>query len=628
MVAGVTNVNTRLNHRQSKGIVKPTRLRWWLASVALTSVIVIVGSLVRKVGILGDLELRMYDHLLESRSDLASTEDIVFVDFDDRTMSAMHDYRIPRRGLANVIHKIAEGHPTAIGVDVLLDKKGATADDDDELGKIIGTSRSVILADNFGGPQLPAAQPLDMFRDAAYASAFTNLPGDRDGFVRRMYLGVASPDYEGNSFALELAETHLGKEIDDRNSEGWQFAGHRIPLDGIEPNSFLIGVWPRQSVRTVSVLDLLSSEFDLRSLGGKAVIVGQSSSGGKDLYHTPLFRFASNKGRMVSGAEIHALAFDTLMTGRTIRPASMTLFFAVSVIATWLAVLCIMRWPPLVGFFFTVGLMATEYGAAVLLIRTLGLWLPIVSCWTFLLISLPITLRHRYAEIKNEQGNLMSLFGRYVAPEVAQELWRRRDELTIDGEEIVATILFSDIREFTKITAGKDCKEVLIWLNDYFSLMSEIISRNGGYLNKFMGDGLLVLFGVPLSHGVEKDCSQALKTALEMQRAIEKWNSGSVGARPKIKLGIGIHTGKVICGSVGAPNRLEYSVIGENVNLASRLESLTKIYSTPIVLSADTNTLVSQHFKTSSLGAAEVRGFAKGIEIYTVHESHLQEVKK
>jgi adenylate cyclase len=582
---------------------------------------------VRKLGVLGDLELRMYDHLLESRSDMASAEDIVFVDFNDTTMSAM-GYPIPRHALANVIRKIAEGHPTAIGIDILLDKKGANADDDEELRKAIETSKCVILADNFGGPQLSPAQALDIFRDAAYTSAFTNLPGDRDGFVRRMYFGVASPDYEGNSFPLELAETHVGKEVEDRNSEGWEFAGHRIPLDNIEPNSFLVGVWPQQSVKTVPVLALLSPGFDSNSLRGKAVIVGQSSSGGKDLYHTPLFRFASSKRRMVSGAEIHALAFDTLVTGRTIRPASMTLLFAVNVIATWLAVLCVMRWPPLIGVCFTLGLMAIEYEAARLLIRNLGLWLPIVSCWTFLLISLPVTLRHRYAEIKNEQGNLMSLFGRYVAPEVAEELWRRRDELKINGEEVVATILFSDIREFTKITADKDCKEVLVWLNDYFAVMSEIISRNGGYLNKFMGDGLMVLFGVPLSHGVERDCTQALRTAIEMQRAIEEWNSGSVGPHPKIKIGIGIHTGKVICGSVGAPNRLEYSVIGENVNLASRLESLTKVYSTPIVLSADTNALVSPYFKTSSLGAAEVRGFAKGIEIYAVHESLLQEVQK
>src|SRR6185436_11743461 len=164
-----------------------------------------------------------------------------------------------------------------------------------------------------------------------------------------------------------------------------------------------------------------------------------------------------------------------------------------------------------------------------------------------------------------DREQLMGLFGRYVSSEVADEIWRRRGEIVLAGEERTATVLFSDIRNFTGLTAGKSSGEVLAWLNDYFTAMSEVVKKNDGFLNKFIGDGLMVVFGVPLGTSVKDDACRAARTAIEMLDRVEALNNARAPGRHELKIGIGIHTGRLTAGTVGSGDRLEYSVIGETV---------------------------------------------------------------
>jgi adenylate cyclase len=220
-----------------------------------------------------------------------------------------------------------------------------------------------------------------------------------------------------------------------------------------------------------------------------------------------------------------------------------------------------------------------------------------------------------------ERKQMMQVFGRYVSSEVAQQIWARRSEIVMAGEERVATVLFSDIRSFTALSAGKPSKHVLKWLNRYFAAMDEVISQEGGFLNKFIGDGLMVLFGVPLSRGAEDDASAAVRCALAMLERVEQLNADPQpdAGWPPVKIGVGIHSGPVTCGNVGSAHRLEYSVIGETVNLASRLESMTKELGTPIVISADTEEAIRGcGYRLRNLGAHKVRGLEEPISLYAV----------
>jgi len=156
--------------------------------------------------------------------------------------------------------------------------------------------------------------------------------------------------------------------------------------------------------------------------------------------------------------------------------------------------------------------------------------------------------------------------------------------------------------------------------------MSEVIKQNRGFLNKFIGDGIMVIFGAPLTEGTKDDACRAVRCAQEMLAAVDRWNATKPPADPPLKIGIGIHTGQVTAGNVGSPDRLEYSVIGEAVNLASRLESLTKEFQTSLVLSPATWEQVHDQFPTVPLGQAQVRGFATAIPLYSVKSTTTAEV--
>ena len=147
------------------------------------------------------------------------------------------------------------------------------------------------------------------------------------------------------------------------------------------------------------------------------------------------------------------------------------------------------------------------------------------------MLAIPLSLGYQFvserlhrSEAVAERLQMMNLFSRYMAPEVADEIWRHRDEVTLAGEERVATVLFSDIRSFTEMTAGKPSQVVLAWLNQYFTAMEEVITSERGFLNKFIGDGLMVLFGVPLSQSPEEDAAHAVRTALRMLEKLNELN--------------------------------------------------------------------------------------------------------
>jgi adenylate cyclase len=262
--------------------------------------------------------------------------------------------------------------------------------------------------------------------------------------------------------------------------------------------------------------------------------------------------------------------------------------------------------------------MVASYGIAQALFSVGQMWLKFVAIAGTVLIAMPAALGYRFvrerflkSEAEEKRRELMGIFSRYVSPEVADEIWRRRSEIVLAGQEKVATVLFSDIRSFTRITAGKSSAEVLQWLNDYFTVMAAIVRDEGGFLNKFIGDGLMAVFGVPVSHGEKEDACRAVRAALRMVQEVERLNlqHASDPKRPQLKIGVGIHTGLLTSGNVGSRDRLEYSVIGETVNLASRLESLTKEFKTEIVLSQQTSELVNDCFLTRPLGETTVRGF-------------------
>ncbi|MBK8397153.1 MAG: adenylate/guanylate cyclase domain-containing protein [Leptospiraceae bacterium] len=219
------------------------------------------------------------------------------------------------------------------------------------------------------------------------------------------------------------------------------------------------------------------------------------------------------------------------------------------------------------------------------------------------------------------EANTKKMMERYLPPELVGELYKTNVSLEPGGNNQVVTILFSDIRSFTTISESMSPQAVVQLLNDYLSTMTDIIFANRGTIDKFIGDAIMTIFGAPVKK--DDDAFRAVNTALEMMKAMKAFNEKYAHLGRKLEIGIGIHTGEVIVGNIGSDKRLDYTVIGDNVNLSSRIEGLTKQYKCPILISEATFKELSKSGLDNSFCIREVddvivKGKTISIKIYEV----------
>jgi adenylate cyclase len=604
-----------------------------VASLILAGLVCALIAGISRTAWFSSAELQGYDLLSASRGAGAPYQNTVVVDFDEASVRAYKAFPIPRDLLGRVVDKISAGGPAVIGLDVLLDQpRGET--EDRGLAESINRAGNVVLVEEYGFGQIPPSRPLPEFREAAAGVAFGDLPRDKDGVIRRMFLDAVSEEYKGLSFPVAVADLYSDRHLRPGTKSYLMFGDKKIFLSGTNPDAALIGFRPSALAQRVSVMNLLDPNFKVSEFAGKMVLVGQSSSFGKDVYQTPATHYGKSSAErpLLSGTEIHAVAIETVLEGEAVREFDTRGLWLVIFLLVLVGILLIVKLRPAYGLgLLLAGIFGLYYLAQFLFAH--HVWLKVVSSETGLLLALSIGWGYRFwnerrlkAFAEAERRQIMSLFERYVSPEVAAEIWNRRDEIVLAGEERVATVLFSDIRNFTALTAGKPSKEVLAWLNRYLTDMDGVVSRNGGFLNKFIGDGIMVVFGAPISHGVEADACAAVKTSLDMLRHVAELNKNAPPDQPRLKIGIGLFTGPLTVGNVGSPNRLEYSVIGETVNMASRLESLTKKFGTDVVMNEATHVCVRGRFATVSLGETEVRGFQGRLAVFGV-KSEISQVE-
>jgi adenylate cyclase len=598
-----------------------------------------------RVSVFQDIQLWTYDFLVNYGRYATQSSQLVFVNFDDATFASIGQYPIPRNLIADVINEVSSGSPRVIALDLLLSEP-RTAAEDESMRRALTRAGNVVIASQSRVGDLPGVKPLSVFcqpensnldsgfckegTGGALGYAFVNMPVDRDGFIRSFLLFSYGPS-PAVSFPVMAAQQFAGESIQPGGSSGFHFQGHSISYGNPLSKTVLIGRWIPEPARPISALSLLRNQANVQQLfHDKLVLIGQGSDAARDRHLTPLFRPArENASRLrMPGTQIHAAAIETLLSGKAIRIVPNIILWTVNFLLFVIAIWLLLRLPLRYGLLASAGLLIAAYAIAQMLFTAGHLWLRFFSTELGLALCVPFSTAYQYlqerflhSEALAEREQVMGLFSRYVSPQVAQQIWERRSEVVLAGEERTATVLFSDIRSFTAITAGKPSQIVLHWLNEYLTAMDEVISAEGGFLNKFIGDGLMVLFGVPLSNGVEADAARAVRCAQKMIRRVDELNrEHPAGSHfPKLKIGVGIHTGQLTCGNIGSAKRLEYSVIGETVNLASRLESLTKEFQVDIVMSESSYVAVRNSFSgLRDLGPSPVRGFDHPIHLYSI----------
>ena len=625
------------------------------------------------------LELKTYDWRLKrtARPETAR-RDIALVEIDEHSLQLLQPFTgrwpWPRVVHSSVIDFLARAPAKAIVYDVLFADPDKTSgfqyggsswsgeESDREFARSVKKAGNVIaLVDATFDGEVPGAPPV---ADAGYridgpgiheprallppfpalarsASGFGHnlFVLDEDGPLRHVVPFVRRSGRALPSLGLAAAIRSLGIAPSDVALDGttlrlgdrvMPLAWHRVRSDAgvlgylwapIDFRGPALGADLRtRTYPTYPVFDLLQSEEQLE--GGqkptvdpavfrdKIVFVGVTASGLFDAFETPF-----SNGKM-SGIQIHAAAADDVLSNRFMRAAGSGAFVS-AIVAAGLAAGLISALVP--------AWWAT--GATLLLVMLIvwmdtrlfanGYWLNLTQPVLAASGALFGGVAYQYFVEGREKRKMKQLFGRYVSKDVYEQLVADPSLARLGGQRRDMTVLFSDIRGFTTVSERGQPEEIVGMLNEYFTRMVDIVFRHRGTVDKFVGDMVMALFGAPLDDPRHAD--HAVEAALDMIDALGELNARwKAEGRPQLDIGIGINTGPMIAGNIGSEAIMSYTVIGDAVNLGSRLESLNKEYRTRIIISDAVRSRLTQPFNCRALGDVVVKGKTEPVAIFEV----------
>jgi adenylate cyclase len=326
-------------------------------------------------------------------------------------------------------------------------------------------------------------------------------------------------------------------------------------------------------------------------------------------------------GRSSPGVFIHAAAVETLLAGQPLQGTSLPVNAAM-IGGTWaLIVLVLLRHPPLVGVVVAGTAMLAVYTAAALS-ASQGLVIPFLDVCLAIATAYVATYAYRFVMEQDAHGLITRQFGRYVSPTVVRRLADRRDDATLDGEVRVVTVAFFDISGFTALSEQFQHapRELLDIANLYLGRVADLIRQHRGYVDKFTGDGVMAIWGAP-DHNHDA-ASHAIDAALACQRLFSELNDERMPRdADRLQLRVGINTGTAIVGNVGSQDRVNYTALGDVVNLASRLEEANKVFGTNIIIGEATRSNLPRGYAIRRLGRIVVRGKKHHVRAYEVRGS-------
>ncbi|HZF32393.1 MAG TPA: adenylate/guanylate cyclase domain-containing protein [Candidatus Angelobacter sp.] len=459
-----------------------------------------------------------------------------------------------------------------------------------------------------------------------------SLIGDVDGIVRRVPLVVGVGDTIVPSLDVEVLRVATGQkgysiQLEKKvagTTSGIAFitvAGIAIETDH---SAFLyVRFGPHDRRRFVSAEAAIGGRVDPARFKGHLVLVGTSAAGLRDLRVTPL-------SASMPGVEIHAQLLENVLAGQYLVRPSYALGLELVVIA--LGGLLLIGFVPEVSARWTLGLhgaaSAGLFGGSLYLFAERAVLLdwsfPVFAGSTIYLLLIYL----KYARTEKQRKLVAAQFSQYLSPVLVQQLQREPERLRLGGEIKTITMMFCDVRDFTSISERlRDDPQALTSLvNRFLDTMTEAVLAEGGTIDKYVGDSLIAFWNAPVD--LADHAARACRAALAMTKALQRLNeeqkvqaaAGSAGAAALpllLAMGVGINTGECLVGNLGSSHRFNYSALGDAVNLSSRIESLSKHYGVPIIISESTRKLVPE-FAALELDAVAVVGKTEAVKIYGI----------
>ncbi len=618
----------------------PGRTRWrpWQLVVAVAAAATALTLALREGGVLEKTELTAFDHLASLRPAARTTPALALVAESEADLNR-YGHPLSDEVLASLLERLLAAQPTAIVMDKYRDIPVAPGSE--RLAALLERNDRIYWVRKMGDERsagVPSPGPL---RGSPF-EACNDTVADADGRVRRMlaYLDDGkgpcySLAYSAARHALQAAGTPVAFDAAGALTLG---RARLLPLDAgdgpyatADIGGFQLPIAFAPIPKPIALADVLEGRVAPEAFRGKVVFFGSTAESLRDFFAVPA---EHGVGGQLSGVEVHAAASVSLMNVATGERAPLALAprgwtWALGGLAALLAAawaLAIARTRHVAALLL--GTAGAIYGGTALAMQR-GLAVPLASPLFAVALAGSMGLGVRAWRERSERSEMMSVFGRLVAPEVAEAIWAQRESLyeagSIASREVTATVLFLDIRSFTTHTEVLGTRSIG-WLNRGLAPLTDIVLGRKGVVTRFVGDQIMAVFGVPFPRTepaqIAADALAAVETALDIRMKLEELGRELEGeGLPAIRVRIGINTGTMTQGSVGSRSRFEFSVFGDAVNAAARLES----YATEddgtaarVLVSEATYRLCEGRFRCESLGALALKGKAEPVVVYRV----------
>jgi adenylate cyclase len=620
-----------------------------LASVAIVLAVHWLG-----IPLLDQIELRTYDLRFQSRGAIPPAPEVVLAVVDEKSLDELGRWPWTRTRIAALIDALSRGGARVIAFDIgflepegpgpdgalaraierspadvvlgyffhMDDERGSYRIDPDRLARQLDELSLNALTVRYRGVEPEASSLLAAYAPepnlpeisaAASSAGFFTLVPDRDGVVRRSPLVIRAGEEVYPSLALATAWRALGKPplVVDATREGVaiRLGDREVPVD--RRGRLLIDFpGPAGTFPSVSVADVLAGRVDPAQVRDRIVLVGVTATGVYDLRATPF-------GPVSPGLEVQAAALDNLLTGRFVtRPGWADLADQLAIVLLGgVTGLVLARLRAVSGLLVT-GLLGVAYALfAREVFVSAGAWLEVTHPILALATIYTAVTVDAYLSEERQRRQITSAFGHYVSPAVIEQMLADPSRLELGGEERVLTVLFCDLAGFTGIAERHTPRQTIDLLSEYLARMTECIYAHEGMLKEYVGDEVMAIFGAPVEQ--PDHALRACRAALAMRTAREalarEWaerGGPALGART------GVSSGAMLVGNVGSQYRFSYGVVGDAVNLGSRLEHLNRQYDTEILISEETVKLVGDAFRLREVDRVRVVGKRVAIAIY------------
>jgi adenylate cyclase len=614
------------------------------ATITAGTVFVLVLVL-RFAGALERLELGIYDLALRARPAAPLDERFVLIDETEDDLKRF-GHPLSDETLARVIERTVALKPRVLGVDKFRDIPVPPGTE--TLGRAVNANRNVFWIYQFGGHgtrRITAPQWLQRSSQAA----FNDVLPDAGGTVRRGLLYLDDGGRPQRSFALALAMAYLAPEGIGPKADGDDPARMRLGAATLLPLEAWDGGYAGTDASGYQMLldyrgapapflrftlgDLLDGKVDAALVRDRIVIVGSSATSLKDYFQTP---FSSTALPHITGSELHAhqasqllrLAQGESRPVRTLPEAVEILLLALCCLlglAAWAATRAASLAALIAG---GLAALAIAWYAA----TAIAIWFPILPLVLGFVATASASAGLRALHEARERATMMSLFSRHVAPEVARELWRRRDELTegysLRPQHLDATVLFADLHGYSPVAARLAPADTARWLNEFLAPMADVIMAHRGVIRQYAGDAIMAVFGAPIPSETrqehERDARTAVECARDMQQRFAELNDAwRRDGKPTAGMRVGLYSGPMVGCNIGSRQRLEYTVVGDAVNMAARLQALTLPDGDEgergrILIGDTTRALLPVHEPCERVGSFVLKGRDEPMSVYRI----------